>query len=57
MSFVTQEEIWETMEPVIGGVFEAFANGQSVTWPASSRALPMPRRCQHCRTNPTCATR
>ncbi|MES2493106.1 MAG: aspartate--tRNA ligase [Pseudomonadota bacterium] len=31
MSFVTQEEVWETMEPVIGGVFEAFAGGQSVT--------------------------
>ncbi len=31
MSFVTQEEIWETMEPVIGGVFEAFADGKSVT--------------------------
>jgi aspartyl-tRNA synthetase len=22
MSFVTQEEVWETMEPVIGGIFE-----------------------------------
>ncbi len=31
MSFVTQEEVWETMEPVIGGVFEAFAEGKSVT--------------------------
>ncbi|MCK9541572.1 MAG: aspartate--tRNA ligase [Novosphingobium sp.] len=31
MSFVTQEEIWETMEPVIAGVFEAFAEGQTVT--------------------------
>ncbi len=31
MSFVTQEEIWETMEPVIGGVFESFAQGQPVT--------------------------
>ena len=31
MSFVTQEEIWETMEPVIGGVFEAFAEGKKVT--------------------------
>jgi len=31
MSFVTQEEVWETMEPVIGGVFEAFTNGKSVT--------------------------
>lgn len=35
MSFVTQEEIWETMEPVIGGVFEAFAEGRPVT-PAGS---------------------
>jgi aspartyl-tRNA synthetase len=31
MSFVTQEEVWETMEPVIGSVFEAFANGKPVT--------------------------
>jgi aspartyl-tRNA synthetase len=31
MSFVTQEEIWETMEPVIAGVFETFASGQHVT--------------------------
>jgi aspartyl-tRNA synthetase len=28
---VTQEEVWETMEPVIGGVFEAFAQGKPVT--------------------------
>ena len=31
MSFVTQEEVWETMEPVVGGVFEAFAEGKPVT--------------------------
>jgi aspartyl-tRNA synthetase len=31
MSFVTQEEVWETMEPVIGSVFEAFADGKPVT--------------------------
>ncbi|MBU6396469.1 MAG: aspartate--tRNA ligase [Sphingomonadales bacterium] len=31
MSFVTQEEVWQTMEPVIGGVFETFANGKPVT--------------------------
>ncbi|MBN2971946.1 aspartate--tRNA ligase [Roseomonas aeriglobus] len=31
MSFVTQEEVWETMEPVIGGIFEQFADGRSVT--------------------------
>ena len=31
MSFVTQEEVWETMEPVMAGVFESFADGKSVT--------------------------
>jgi aspartyl-tRNA synthetase len=37
MSFVTQEDIWDTLEPVMSGVFEAFADGKSVTpagqWP------------------------
>ena len=31
MSFVTQEEVWETMEPVMAGVFESFAEGRKVT--------------------------
>ncbi|WP_294235517.1 aspartate--tRNA ligase [uncultured Sphingomonas sp.] len=31
MSFVTQEEVWETMEAVIGGIFEKFADGRTVT--------------------------
>lgn len=31
MSFVTQEDVWNTMEPVIAGVFEAFADGKPVT--------------------------
>ncbi|MGB7655626.1 MAG: aspartate--tRNA ligase [Novosphingobium sp.] len=31
MSFVTQEEVWDTMEPVMAGIFEKFANGKSVT--------------------------
>jgi aspartyl-tRNA synthetase len=31
MSFVTQEEVWETMEPVMAGIFETFANGRKVT--------------------------
>jgi aspartyl-tRNA synthetase len=58
MSFVTQEEVWETMEPVIGGVFEAFAEGKPVTPWASSRASPMTRPCSSmARTSPTCATR
>ncbi|MEQ1576549.1 MAG: aspartate--tRNA ligase [Hyphomicrobium sp.] len=35
MSFVEQEDIFQTMEPVITGVFEEFANGKAVTqeWP------------------------
>nr|WP_316653496.1 aspartate--tRNA ligase [uncultured Gellertiella sp.] len=31
MSFVTQEDIWNTMEPVVRGVFEQFAEGKPVT--------------------------
>ncbi|TNM65453.1 aspartate--tRNA ligase [Aliirhizobium smilacinae] len=31
MSFVTQEEVWETMEPVMRGIFEEFADGKPVT--------------------------
>ena len=35
MSFVTQEDVWNTMEPVIAEVFEQFAEGKPVT-PAGS---------------------
>jgi aspartyl-tRNA synthetase len=31
MSFVTQEEVWETMEPIMAGIFEAFAAKDGVT--------------------------
>lgn len=31
MSFVTREEVWETMEPVMRGIFEEFAEGKPVT--------------------------
>ena len=40
MSFVTQEEVWETMEPVLAGVFEAFANGKPVTPSGSFPRIP-----------------
>ncbi|EGD57373.1 aspartyl-tRNA synthetase [Novosphingobium nitrogenifigens DSM 19370] len=40
MSFVTQEEIWETMEPVIGSIFEDFAEGQAVTPIGSFPRIP-----------------
>ncbi len=35
MSFVEQEDIFQTMEPVITGIFEEFADGKGVTkgWP------------------------
>jgi aspartyl-tRNA synthetase len=31
MSFVTQEDVFATIEPVLAGVFEEFANGRAVT--------------------------
>jgi aspartyl-tRNA synthetase len=37
MSFVTQEDVFAALEPVMAGVFEEFANGRSVT------KLPFPR--------------
>ncbi|ODU81076.1 MAG: aspartate--tRNA ligase, partial [Pelagibacterium sp. SCN 63-17] len=35
MSFVTQEDVWNTVQPVITSVFEKFADGKRVTkdWP------------------------
>ena len=35
MSFVTQEDVWDTMGPMMTGVFEQFADGKPVTkeWP------------------------
>jgi aspartyl-tRNA synthetase len=36
MSYVTQEDVFATIEPVVGGVFEEFAEGRAVTpapWP------------------------
>jgi aspartyl-tRNA synthetase len=40
MSFVTQEEVWETMEPVIAGNFAAFADGRRVTPAGSFPRIP-----------------
>ena len=31
MSFVTQEDVWDTMEPVLRGIFEKFADGKPVS--------------------------
>ncbi|MFD1106507.1 aspartate--tRNA ligase [Sphingobium olei] len=40
MSFVTQEDVWNTMEPVIASVFEAFAEGKPVTPAGSFPRIP-----------------
>src|SRR5580700_11990700 len=39
MSYVTQEDVFATIEPVIAGVFEEFAEGRGVT-PAPWRRIP-----------------
>ncbi|MET0364663.1 MAG: aspartate--tRNA ligase [Sphingobium sp.] len=40
MSFVTQEDVWNTMEPVIQQVFETFADGKPVTPSGSFPRIP-----------------
>src|SRR5690606_13237335 len=40
MSFVTQEDVWTTMEPVMAGVFEAFAQGKPVSPAGSFPRIP-----------------
>lgn len=40
MSFVTQEDVWNTMEPVIAQVFETFAEGKYVTPSGSFPRIP-----------------
>ena len=40
MSFVTQEDVWNTMEPVIASVFEEFAQGKPVTPAGSFPRIP-----------------
>ncbi len=40
MSFVTQEDVWNTMEPVIAQVFAQFADGKHVTPAGSFPRIP-----------------
>src|SRR4051794_22403227 len=40
MSFVTQEDVFEAIEPVLAGVFEEYANGRSVTPPGQFPRIP-----------------
>ena len=59
MSFVTQDDVFEAIEPVLAGVFEEFANGKSVTPAGAVPAHPLSRRrCSNTApTSPICATR
>lgn len=43
MSFVTQEQVWETMEPVMAGIFESFAEGRKVTPAGEFPRIPFAR--------------
>ena len=57
MSFVEQEDVFQTIEPVLKGIFHEFGNGRTVdeVWPRISY-----RRCRRSGTAPTspiCATR
>lgn len=40
MSFVTQDDVFDAIEPVLAGVFEEFANGKSVTPAGSFPRIP-----------------
>jgi aspartyl-tRNA synthetase len=56
MSFVTQQDVFDTIQPVLTSVFEAFGGGRKVDadWPQISYA---DARCGTAPTSPTCATR
>ena len=45
MSFVTQDDVFAAIEPVLAGVFEEFADGRMVDTGRHFRAFLMPRRC------------
>ena len=58
MSYVTQEDVFATIEPVIAGVFEEFAEGRAVDAGCRCRASRTTRRCwTTAPTSRTCATR
>ena len=40
MSFVTQDDVFAAIEPVLSGVFEEFANGRTVTPPGEFPRIP-----------------
>ncbi len=57
MSFVTQQDVFDAVEPVIRGVFEEFGNGKSRDAEVSAHSLTRRRSAASAPTSPTCATR
>ena len=57
MSFVTQEDVFAAMEPVIPGVFEEFAKGKPVTQRLAAHSLCRGDAANTAPTSRTCATR
>jgi aspartyl-tRNA synthetase len=58
MSFVTQEDVFQAIEPVLAGVFEEFANGKTVTPAGQFPRIPYRSRCLNTApTSRTCAIR
>ncbi len=57
MSFVTQEDVFAAMEPVITGVFEEFAKGKPVTKEMAANPVRGEPCASTAPTSPTCAIR
>ncbi len=43
MSYVTQEDVFQALEPILAGVFEEFANGKKVTPAGEFPRIPYKR--------------
>ena len=57
MSFVTQDDVFAAVEPVIRGVFEEFSGGKPVTHEISAHSLRAKRSRNTAPTSRTCAIR
>ena len=55
MSFVTQEDVFQAVEPVLRGLFEEFGDGKPVTQNSRMSATTTPSR-NTAPTSRTCAT-
>ena len=56
MSFVSQQDVFDTIQPVMQGVFEEYGGGAR-SIPTGRKSRTAMRRCGMAPTSPTCATR